>query len=60
MKALLILIILAAAGYGVYTYYGADLKASFDKTVERTADFATDKAVKNTNINSDGSISEAN
>lgn len=50
MKFLLTLIILASLAYGgKYLYdngYFDNFKQSFTNTVERTTDFATDKAVK--------------
>ena len=53
MKKLLWLLILAGLAYGGYYLYESgyfdSFLQSFDNTVTRTADFATDKAVKEAN-----------
>ena len=50
MKALMYLVILDALGYGVFylyeNHYFDSFLESFSNTTERTADFVTDKAVK--------------
>lgn len=58
MKVIFFILALLAIVYGVNVYYDGALLDSLNRTVEKTSDFATDKAVKDTNINSDGSIAE--
>lgn len=49
MKFITLLLILAAIAYGVKYAYDNGMLESVNNTVERTGDFATDKAVKSTN-----------
>lgn len=53
MKFVNLLVILAALGYGCFylyqNHYFDSFLSSVDNTVERTSDFATDKAVKEAN-----------
>lgn len=46
MKSVFYLIVLAALAYGGKYYYDTYLAESVNNTISRTADFATDKAVK--------------
>ncbi len=46
MKTVFYLIVLAALAYGGKYYYDTYLVESVNNTISRTADFATDKAVK--------------
>ncbi len=54
MKGIMILVILAALAYGgkwLYdNHYFDSVMTSFNNTVQRTSDFATDKAVKEANF----------
>ena len=58
MKGLMILVVLGGLAYGgkwLYdNHYFDSFLDSFGKTLERTGDFATDKAVKNTNFDGQG------
>ncbi len=53
MKFVSLLVILAALGYGCFylyqNHYFDSFLSSVDSTIERTSDFATDKAVKEAN-----------
>ncbi len=54
MKGITILILLAALAYGGYwlyeNHYFDGFNEALDNTIERTSDFATDKAVKEANF----------
>ncbi len=54
MKGFIFLLILAALAYGgMWLYdnnYFASVESALDNTVDRTSDFATDKAVKEANF----------
>ena len=54
MKFITLLLILAAIAYGVKYAYDNGMLESVNNTVERTGDFATDKAVKSTNYTGSG------
>lgn len=54
MKFITLLLILAAIAYGVKYAYDNGMLESVNNTVERTGDFATDKAVKSTTYTGSG------